>query len=298
MNQVLGSHMQYPYMALFLILKDKKRNQNVLVANTHLIFQPRKGNLKLGMLVLTLKTVTRILNVFTISDFFFCGDFNIIPNSMLYQYLATGDIDLDASLEEYSNQIHMLEVQNSGNAQETVATGDKKFVRRNQVEDELKLIDPAFLRALTQIQVELPEKNGDSYEIRVIENVSSMFTNQSPKKSLEVLSRGLLLKSTYADFKNTFWKIQGKNKTKIRNLHFYWSPDLYNNDALVTQFAPDLKNTVDYIWYSGAGNYKPFAIWELPNPILLHTDDHSMPNKECGSDHFPLVADFIYQMKG
>ena len=41
--------------------------------------------------------------MYKISDIFFSGDFNMIPNSMLYNYIKDGQVDFDVSLREYSN---------------------------------------------------------------------------------------------------------------------------------------------------------------------------------------------------
>jgi hypothetical protein len=192
----------------------------------------------------------------------------------------------------------MLEILASHSPQEIIALSDKKFSRNFDHVPEKRLIDPEFLRALTQITIELPPPDSGRTEMVVHENVASIFSAEAPKHTLELLSRSVFLKSAYADFKNTLWRTQGKDKNKIRGLHYYWSPERFNNDALVTQFAPDLKNTVDYIWFGGAGNYRPHAIWEMPNPLTLHAEDVSLPNADAGSDHLPLIVDFAFHKKG
>ena len=338
-NKIFMQKMNYSSIALFCILKENSTKENILVVNTHLIYKQWKGDLKLAMIALIMKSILRILSAFKISDFFFCGDFNIIPNSMLYQFISTGEIELEASLEEYSNQLFIKSYTNYQTLQELIASGDKKFKSNFYENVKMKKINKDFLRSLVQIQIEFPDTKLDENELKVVdntdkiesankgtqneskmtadkqsqskptdkkfnknelkvtENIASIFKMDSEKSILENLSRSVFLKSSYSEFRNQYWKVNQNNKANLKKLHMYWSPEFYNNEVFVTQFGSEIRNPLDYIWFGGSGNYRVVRILDLPNPFVLFEKNISMPNKFNGSDHFPIVADFLYVKK-
>lgn len=295
-HKILPKTMDYPSIALFLILREKETNENILIINTHLIYKEQRGDMKLGMIILILKSIHKILSAYKISDIFFSGDFNMIPNSMLYKFLSTGEIDLEADLEEYSNQSALKNHEQFHSIKEFIAAGDLKFKRRTGF-SEKNVLDQSFLRALVQIQVELPDFLSNKQEILVSENFLSILKIDEQSDSLESLSKLLFFKSSYAEFKTQYQKIYKMNKNKLRKLHFYLNSEFYNNEAFATQFTHDMKNTVDYIWFSACGNYKIARVLQLPDPIELYALKTTLPHDVEGSDHFPIVADFVFDKK-
>lgn len=54
-----------------------------------------------------MKAIEKIKQAYDLDDVYLGGDFNLIPNSMLYTYMIHHKIDFDAALIEYSNQTMM-----------------------------------------------------------------------------------------------------------------------------------------------------------------------------------------------
>lgn len=110
--------MDRPQAAALVILHDLLQEERLVVANTHLLFNSRRGDVKLGQMLLMMRslwnavrrnsTVSRKLEIQTDDDqseakpihflentpgVLMCGDFNIIPDSCLYQWLRDGHFD-------------------------------------------------------------------------------------------------------------------------------------------------------------------------------------------------------------
>ncbi|KAJ0026533.1 hypothetical protein NQD34_017533 [Periophthalmus magnuspinnatus] len=65
------------------------------VANTHLLYNPRRGDIKLAQLAILLAEVNRMSRLpdGSSSPVVLCGDFNSTPHSPLYRFLTTGHLD-------------------------------------------------------------------------------------------------------------------------------------------------------------------------------------------------------------
>ena len=53
--------MSYPGVAIFLVLEHRKSSKKIIAVTTHLIFNMNKGDTKLGMLVMILKTIQNLV---------------------------------------------------------------------------------------------------------------------------------------------------------------------------------------------------------------------------------------------
>lgn len=67
----------------------------VCVANTHLLYNPRRGDIKLAQLAILLAEIGRLSRLPDGSSgpVVLCGDFNSTPRSPLYSFLTTGRLD-------------------------------------------------------------------------------------------------------------------------------------------------------------------------------------------------------------
>ncbi|XP_041671463.1 2',5'-phosphodiesterase 12 isoform X2 [Cheilinus undulatus] len=66
-----------------------KPGRRVCVANTHLYFHPKGGNVRLVQMGVTLKHLSHVINeVSPGAALIFCGDFNSVPNSGVFQLLT------------------------------------------------------------------------------------------------------------------------------------------------------------------------------------------------------------------
>lgn len=72
------------------------RFQPVCVANTHLLFNPRRGDVKLAQLAIVLAEIDYVVRQCKVKgqecEVILCGDFNTLPNTPLYQLIVTGQL--------------------------------------------------------------------------------------------------------------------------------------------------------------------------------------------------------------
>lgn len=72
--------------------KEEKDSTPICVANTHLLFNPRRGDIKLGQLKTLLDEICSIKH--SKSPIILCGDLNLTPHSAIYHFLASGSLNL------------------------------------------------------------------------------------------------------------------------------------------------------------------------------------------------------------
>ena len=67
----------------------------ICVANTHLLYNPRRGDIKLAQLAILLAEISRLSRLpdGSSNPVVLCGDFNSTPWSPLYSFLTTGCLD-------------------------------------------------------------------------------------------------------------------------------------------------------------------------------------------------------------
>ncbi|KAF7704623.1 protein angel homolog 1 isoform X1 [Silurus meridionalis] len=68
----------------------------ICVANTHLLFNPRRGDVKLAQLAIVLAEIDSLVKQCKLKglecEIILCGDFNSLPNMPLYQLIVTGKL--------------------------------------------------------------------------------------------------------------------------------------------------------------------------------------------------------------
>ncbi|XP_077414325.1 protein angel homolog 1 isoform X2 [Vanacampus margaritifer] len=66
------------------------------VANTHLLFNPRRGDVKLAQLAIMLAEINSVVKLWKDKGehckVILCGDFNSLPHTPLYQFITTGEL--------------------------------------------------------------------------------------------------------------------------------------------------------------------------------------------------------------
>lgn len=67
------------------------------VVNTHLLFNPRRGDVKLAQLAILLAEMDQVVRSLkargTSCNLIMCGDFNSVPHMPLYQLITTGHLN-------------------------------------------------------------------------------------------------------------------------------------------------------------------------------------------------------------
>ncbi|XP_052391466.1 protein angel homolog 2 isoform X1 [Carassius gibelio] len=70
---------------------------NICVANTHLLYNPRRGDIKLAQLAMLLAEISRVAQLpdSKVCPVLLCGDFNSVPWSPLYQFIRDSRLEYD-----------------------------------------------------------------------------------------------------------------------------------------------------------------------------------------------------------
>ena len=290
-DDVLSNDMYYPSMALFMVLTEKEGNnkgKHVLVVNTHLLFNKNRGHVKLAMVVLIMKAIDAIKKDYGVKDVFMCGDFNLIPNSMLYEYINTGNIDLYCGLRQYSNQAYIMNQTKGKGLVDVIKLADKKFKPAKAQKDDAA--NKAFLELLAATKIHLPKGQEDEIKVQRAANVPKLSLNDL-EQVYRKFSLSVQLKSSYSSFNSAYAK-QHNASNGLKQLSFAFDTKTHNNDCFVSQFAQDITVPVDYVWYSCEGGYTPTGVLQTPDPDYLTKLPVSCPVDNLGSDHFSLAVDF------
>uniref|UniRef100_A0A8C5ECA1 Angel homolog 2 n=1 Tax=Gouania willdenowi TaxID=441366 RepID=A0A8C5ECA1_GOUWI len=82
-------------VGLVVLLRPLGTDWSLCVANTHLLYNPRRGDVKLAQLAVLLAEVARMSRLpdGSATPVLLCGDFNSTPWSPLYHFLTNGRLD-------------------------------------------------------------------------------------------------------------------------------------------------------------------------------------------------------------
>jgi hypothetical protein len=79
-----------------ILLQEKQTKLKFVVANTHILFNMKRGDVKTGQVALLLASIERFTMSMRFDDEYsgvlLCGDFNIEPNSPIYDFILQGTL--------------------------------------------------------------------------------------------------------------------------------------------------------------------------------------------------------------
>uniref|UniRef100_A0A8C5PCK7 Angel homolog 2 n=1 Tax=Leptobrachium leishanense TaxID=445787 RepID=A0A8C5PCK7_9ANUR len=86
-------------VGLILLLQPRVDGEapTICVANTHLLYNPRRGDIKLAQLAILLAEISRVslLKDSSVCPIILCGDFNSVPGSPLYSFIREGMLNYE-----------------------------------------------------------------------------------------------------------------------------------------------------------------------------------------------------------
>ncbi|NXT85195.1 ANGE2 protein, partial [Zapornia atra] len=256
-------------VGLVLLLQPRfhcKTNAAICVANTHLLYNPRRGDIKLTQLAMLLAEIASVApqKDGTFCPIIICGDFNSVPGSPLYRFIKEGKL-------------------NYGGLSIGKVSGQEQFPRGQRI-----LSIPIW-----------PKKLGISqncvYEIK-----------QQPKEENagEKLEAAKLdsTRETVRESEKLSSKLQ--HHFKLSSVYSHYFPE--TGIPEVTTCHSRSAVTVDYIFYSaanddaaahpGAEDSFQGGLKLLGRLALLTEKDlwtvNGLPNENNSSDHLPLLAEF------
>ncbi|CAI2361607.1 unnamed protein product [Moneuplotes crassus] len=155
------------------------KSQILLIANTHLIFNNSRGDIKLSQIDLVLKSLSYLkshlqaLHEDCCINFLLCGDLNCIPNSGIYTYISTGSYDcLTMKKNEMSGQKFAFKrktykhkyTQKDCELEEQIEEKHQKFIRGvrklRKIKENVGNKTPYWVRKIQSAKIEGIGKEG------------------------------------------------------------------------------------------------------------------------------------------
>ncbi|NXH31466.1 ANGE1 protein, partial [Myiagra hebetior] len=282
------------------------------VANTHVLFNPRRGDIKLAQVALLLAEIDKIART-TEGRYYpviLCGDLNSVPDSPLYKFIRNGELSYhgmpawkvsgqeDFSQQSYSRKLlaplwpSSLGV--TDKCQYVTLCQPKKLGRREYSRDfllQFRFCDAACERPPQLVLLEgvtdaKPVASAREYSaVTALPKRHNTFSLPGKQQLFVcrcsgVIQHGLNLTSVYSHF------LPQRGRPEV------------------TTMPMGLGATVDYIFYSaepvenkaGRRLYKDGALKLLGRLSLLSEDvllmANGLPNHFCSSDHLCLLASF------
>ncbi|NXA84232.1 ANGE1 protein, partial [Thryothorus ludovicianus] len=279
------------------------------VANTHVLFNPRRGDIKLAQVALLLAEIDKIARTTEGSYYpvILCGDLNSVPDSPLYKFIRNGELSYHgmpawkvSGQEDFSQQLYSRKLLAplwpsslgvTDKCQYVTLCQPKKPGRREYSRDfllQFRFCDiacerPPQLLLLEGVTDAKPVASAREHSVvtAVLKRHGSL--SSLGKQCSGVIQHGLNLTSVYSHF------LPQRGRPEV------------------TTMPMGLGATVDYIFYSaepveskggecGRRLYKDGALKLLGRLSLLSEDvllmANGLPNPFCSSDHLCLLASF------
>ena len=278
-EDLFSKEMYYPSIGQFLLLEDNKYNKKILCVNTHLLFNKNKGHVKLAMLLLIFKIINILKSqIAKVASLIFSGDFNIVPNSMLYNWLSGNGINLSVDLREFSNQSFFMSLSDSRTPNEIALWSNKKYKNRNNGKN---VVLNSFLLLLMNVVPIITNENQIIFDQNKNEkNVYLDPRNEASKNFDEIINK-LQICSCYSKFLSRPENNNYNNES--------------NNEALITHFTKDVRSATDYIWIN-KDSFKVKEILNIPEfGCFGNNEKIGLPNEIYPSDHLLISVKLDYK---
>ncbi|KAM6128202.1 protein angel homolog 2 [Pterocles gutturalis] len=256
-------------VGLVLLLQPRfhcKANAAICIANTHLLYNPRRGDIKLTQLAMLLAEIASVApqKDGTFCPVIICGDFNSVPGSPLYRFIKEGKLNYEGlAIGKVSGQEQFPR----GQRILSIPIWPKKLGISQNCVYEIK-------------QQQREENAGEKLEAAKLDNTQEIVV------ASEKLSSKL------------------QHCFKLSSVYSHYFPE--TGIPEVTTCHSRSAVTVDYIFYSAANDdtaAQPGAedsfsggLKLLGRLALLTEKDlwtvNGLPNENNSSDHLPLVAEF------
>ncbi|KAM9356484.1 protein angel homolog 2 [Pholidichthys leucotaenia] len=241
----------------------------ICVANTHLLYNPRRGDVKLAQLAILLAEINRLSHLpdGSTSPVVLCGDLNSVPFSPLYSFLTTGSLDYQGM------QIGMVSGQ------------------ENSPRGQRLLTSPIWSQSLginqqcqyeTRTTAESPPKSPTAVE-GAISNLS--MEELANRAAAAVCNRariehGLKLQSSYQH------RLMPDGRPEITTCH--------SRTALTVDYILHSPDFVSPLSPPGGRGLQLLSRLSLVGQSELE-EVNGLPNQSHSSDHLPLIAYFRFR---
>ncbi|XP_060070892.1 protein angel homolog 2-like isoform X2 [Ylistrum balloti] len=262
-------------------VNQQKHPTEVCVANTHLLFNPRRGDVKLAQIVLLLAEINKLTHTVTARGeethipTIVCGDFNLVPKSKLYKFLASGYIQFEGLLAK------TMSGQTEGRR------GMDMYLPRNFLPFELNISNHCTYYKENQFDMQ-PSNQKSSSQDHCQNELPSSSSAQNPWDIQRITSEmgldtgclwhHLVLKSSYRHWIERL----GKSASEVTTHH--------GNDSSIVDFIFYNRNNGD----AKEGSLTLLGCWGLMSEKELNQIG-TFPCKNHPSDHLPLLSRFLLE---
>ena len=257
-------------VAIFILLKNKieyknvKNNDLLLIVCSHLLFNDKRGDIKLGQIYELQKSISAIkikYKQFNIR-IIFCCDLNSTEISNIYEYLTNNFLNCE-----------FVDIR--------ILSGQKysKF-KSNEFNYEYYMNNKKINLILNNSNFE----NNQNWFNEII-NVYPIIKQNEDK--LNKNTKIELIKNEYYD--------ESENLIlKNENVLISCYKEIIGNEPEITFYTDGYRGTVDYIFHS-INNLKAKQILKIPSISDLENKEINLiPNENNPSDHFPIVSDIEF----
>ena len=257
-------------VAIFILLKNKieyknvKNNDLLLIVCSHLLFNDKRGDIKLGQIYELQKSISAIkikYKQFNIR-IIFCCDLNSTEISNIYEYLTNNFLNCE-----------FVDIR--------ILSGQKysKF-KSNEFNYEYYMNNKKIKLTLDYSNFE----NNQNWFNEII-NVYPLIKQNEDK--LNKNTKIELIKNEYYD--------ESENLIlKNENVLISCYKEIIGNEPEITFYTDGYRGTVDYIFHS-INNLKAKQILKIPSISDLENKEINLiPNENNPSDHFPIVSDIEF----
>uniref|UniRef100_A0A915I0Y6 Endonuclease/exonuclease/phosphatase domain-containing protein n=1 Tax=Romanomermis culicivorax TaxID=13658 RepID=A0A915I0Y6_ROMCU len=257
-------------------LNSRNSKQRMVIANTHLLFNPGRGDIKLGQLALLLARIKQVTLINQQSKqrlpTLICGDFNCLPSSPLYNFITRGEINYHG-------------------------------MQRGDVTGQYKKGGPKICSPL------LPPAMGVNENCELVQK--NMITNSYNKSTIvtNIKFDPPLFQASY----NASTRGYLKHDFRLKSVYDHQTD---RGTREISSYHTREADTLDYIFYSASisdgrtlrnnvlNNYSKnvqqpnvddlvcTGRYALPDKHQLMSTTGYLPSRTSGSDHLPLAADF------
>ncbi|KAG6557462.1 hypothetical protein Mapa_000735 [Marchantia paleacea] len=272
----------------------------VIVGNIHVLFNPKRGDIKLGQVRVLLESAHALSQKWGEAPVVIGGDFNSTPASAIYQYLAKSELDI--SCLNRLNLSGQVEANDGGpwNSQGTSGRFSQpawenvvyQSVQSNFAQSLGPVVDPDFV-SFSEITTTRQEYTTCSADVTGMSPAESSKSLDSPSNKFVKVwhwtpeeltaATGSLDETTVRHnlrLRSAYTEIEGEGGCR--------DPQ---GEPLVTTYHKKFMGTVDYIWHTeGLDTVK--VLDTLPVNVLQRCQ--GLPSQKWGSDHLALACELAF----
>ena len=257
-------------VAIFVLLKNKIQYKNVkdndllLIVCSHLLFNDKRGDIKLGQIYELQKSISSIkkkYQQFNIRIIFGC-DLNSTEISNIYEYLTNNSLNC-----EYVD-IRLLSGQKYSKFKSNEFNYEKYMNNKKK-----------------NLTLDYSNFDNNEFWFNEIINVHPII-----KKNEDKLNKNTKIKL----IKNEYLEESEDLILKNDNVLISCYKEIIGNEPEMTFYTDGYRGTVDFIFHS-INNLKAKKILKIPSILDMEKNNITLiPNENNPSDHFPIVSDIEF----